>query len=158
VCFPSWRGSSSKHSRSTTHPSIRPLPSTILHPISGIHYKRRRGDDRGNAIVDELKAHGFDENGRPMKQKASDTRANSTATPASNGLKGGLRLHVQAPLVPAKYVDVKAEVGQVIKTIMMAMNPEKNKAALNRNPVGGSSRHSFPEAGKKTLRFTRHKT
>jgi hypothetical protein len=111
-----------------------------------------------NAIVDELKAHGFDENGRPMKQKASDTRANPTATPASNGLKGGLRLHVQAPLVPAKYVDVKAEVSQVIKTIMMATNPEKQNAMPNKRPTGGPPKHSFPESGKKTLRFTRHKT
>jgi hypothetical protein len=111
-----------------------------------------------NAIVDELKAHGFDENGRLIVQKASDSTNGPKTTKTSDGLKGGLRLHVQAPLVPAKYVDVKAEVGQVIKTIMMATKPENHRAVPNKKPAAGHARSFSPEQRQNPVRFTRQKT
>jgi hypothetical protein len=111
-----------------------------------------------NAIVDELKAHGFDETGRLIGQKGSNSPNGPETTKTYDGLRGGLRLHVQPPLVPAKYVDVKAEVGQVIKTIMMAMDPENHRAVPNKKPAGDPARSSSPQQRQNPVRFTRQKT
>jgi hypothetical protein len=111
-----------------------------------------------HAIVDELKAHGFDENGQAIRQKGSNSPDGPKATKTSDGLRGGLRLHVQAPLVPAKYVDVRAEVGQVIKTIMGAAIPENPKAVLNKKPAGAPARTISSEQRPRPVRPIRRTT
>jgi hypothetical protein len=107
-----------------------------------------------NAIVEELKAHGYDENGRLVKRKASDSGGILT-TIATGDLKGSLRLHAQAPLIPAKYVDVKTEVGQVIKTIVSAMNAEKKTVAPSKKPLVQSPQRFSSKSRKKKSVFSR---
>jgi hypothetical protein len=108
-----------------------------------------------NAIVEELKAHGYDENGKFVKRKASDTRENLAATTLSNDLRGSLRLHALAPLIPAKYVDVKTEVGQIIKTIVAAMGAEKNNGVSIKKSFSRLPRKPPPEPRQKRSNVTR---
>jgi hypothetical protein len=108
-----------------------------------------------NAIVEELKAHGYDENGKFVKRKASDTRDNPTAATIFDDLRGSLRLHAQAALIPAKYVDVKTEVGQVIKTILAAMSAEKKNGVSTARPAPRSPRKPSSESRQKKLNFSR---
>jgi hypothetical protein len=63
-----------------------------------------------NAIVEELKARGFDENGKPIERNGFVS--------GLGAIKGSLRLHVQTPLIPAKFVDVRAEVGNILEVLV----------------------------------------
>ncbi|CAN9436740.1 unnamed protein product [Alternaria sp. RS040] len=76
-----------------------------------------------NAVVDELKARGYDETGKFAKPKIVPQRADLMARVGAGqtlDLKGSLRLHVQAPLIPAKYLDIRAEAGAVIDALESA--------------------------------------
>jgi hypothetical protein len=82
-----------------------------------------------NAIKEELKRRGYDENGKFVNLKAVQNEAdlmNVLRAGKTLDLKGSLRLHVQAPLIPAKYVDVCAETGHVIGAMVQSL---KNEAA-----------------------------
>jgi hypothetical protein len=77
-----------------------------------------------NAIKDELKARGYDENGKFVNLKSLPNRAdlmNVLRAGRSLDLKGSLRFHVQPPLIPAKYVEVRAETGAVIEAVIRGM-------------------------------------
>jgi hypothetical protein len=40
-----------------------------------------------------------------------------------------LRMHAQPPLVPAKFVNIKAEVGKIIHILVQAMGTERDSQA-----------------------------
>ncbi|KAG9185678.1 hypothetical protein G6011_07009 [Alternaria panax] len=76
------------------------------------------------AVVEELKARGYDEHGKFANLKLVPQRADLMARLVAGqtlDLKGSLRLLVQAPLIPAKYVDVRAEVGAVVDAVKNGM-------------------------------------
>ncbi|KAH7075708.1 hypothetical protein BKA63DRAFT_305155 [Paraphoma chrysanthemicola] len=91
----------------------------------------------GTAIVEELKARGFHENGTAMR---IPNTADGHIAPSKGrlDLKGSLRLHALPPLVPAKFVEVKAEVGKVIDILVQAIkkaaNSQEDHAKVDRPP------------------------
>jgi hypothetical protein len=63
-----------------------------------------------NAVIEELRARGYDENGmfigtHPAHGKTPD-------------FKGSLRLHIQAPLIPARYDEVKYQAKKVFDILL----------------------------------------
>jgi hypothetical protein len=81
-----------------------------------------------NAFVEELRVRGYDEYGKFIhKSKELKPGGNSMYTPPGNSLdlKGSLRLHVHAPLLPAKYTDIKAETGRLIDIIVGAATDDR---------------------------------
>jgi hypothetical protein len=108
-----------------------------------------------NAIVEGLKEHGYDEDGKLVKRKTSDTRESLAATTLSDDLRGSLRLHALAPLIPAKYVDVKTEVGQIINAIVAATGAEKNKGVSIKKSLSRSPRKASPEPRQKKSNVSR---
>jgi hypothetical protein len=79
-----------------------------------------------NAVVEELRTRGYNEYGKFMDAKSLNTGRDSWSMTSkkSMDLKGSLRLHVQAPLLPAKYEDIKAETGKLIDIIVRAVQLE----------------------------------
>ena len=78
-----------------------------------------------NAIKDELRERGYDENGMFVDLKSVQGRPDLMRLLQAGqtlNLSGSLRLHVQPPLIPAKYADVRAETGHVIEAVVMAKN------------------------------------
>ncbi|KAI4940742.1 hypothetical protein J4E86_010714 [Alternaria arbusti] len=76
-----------------------------------------------NAIKEELQARGYDENGKfvyPEVRKSQPGLLNTLRAGNTLDLQGSLRFHVEPPLVPAKYVDVRAEAGAVIEALINA--------------------------------------
>ena len=79
-----------------------------------------------NAVVEELKLRGYDDTGKPLL--LDETTKTNTALPpkpirpAKPDLTGSLRLHIQAPLIPAKFPAVRAEVSTVIDQLVRAAN------------------------------------
>lgn len=63
------------------------------------------------ALLEELKVRGYNEKGKRKPEEIGKR------TP---DLKGSLRLHIQLPLVSAKFEDVKAEIRKVIDTMVQA--------------------------------------
>jgi hypothetical protein len=77
-----------------------------------------------NAVKEELRARGYDEGGKFVHREILKDRAdlmNVLRAGKTLDLKGSLRLHVQPPLVPAKYVDLCAETGIVIEALVQGM-------------------------------------
>ncbi|KNG50193.1 hypothetical protein DDE82_008880 [Stemphylium lycopersici] len=77
-----------------------------------------------NAIKEELRERGYDENGMFVDLKSVQGRPdlmNVLRAGKSLNLSGSLRLHVQPPLIPAKYADVRAETGHVIEAMLSSM-------------------------------------
>ncbi|KAH7090428.1 hypothetical protein FB567DRAFT_290967 [Paraphoma chrysanthemicola] len=91
----------------------------------------------GTAIVEELKARGFRENGKAVR---ITTTADGHIAPIEGrlDLKGSLKLHALPPLVPAKFVEVKAEVGKVIDILVQAtnkaVNPQNHPSKVDHRP------------------------
>ncbi|KAF1916722.1 hypothetical protein BDU57DRAFT_430826, partial [Ampelomyces quisqualis] len=91
-----------------------------------------------HAVVDELKARGFDENAKAIKPRMSSTGSRATVNSAIPELQGSLRFHLQAPLIPAKFVDVRAEVGRTLEVLMQTALRDQ------RQPVGRLDRMPTP--------------
>jgi hypothetical protein len=96
-----------------------------------------------NAVVEELKLRGYDDTGKPLPVDESPKSAaavlpKSTA-PTMPELTGSMRLHVQAPLIPAKFPAVRAEIGHVIDQLVRAANI----------PAGGLSEKKVRPASQK---------
>ncbi|KAL5118960.1 hypothetical protein ACEQ8H_003089 [Pleosporales sp. CAS-2024a] len=89
------------------------------------------------AMVQELHARGYNENGMAIvpKEAAHSRDTNPQKPPNQLSLLGGLRLHALSPLIPAKFVDVKAEVGKVIDVIRMGSG---NRGSDNSSPQKGA--------------------
>jgi hypothetical protein len=97
------------------------------------------------AIVEELKSRGFDENGKLMHAKASASGIQPASIAVSEkytDLKGSLRIHALAPVIPAKYVDIKADVGQMIETLVQGMKMEANGVVSNKSSTSQKKRKS----------------
>jgi hypothetical protein len=114
-----------------------------------------------NAIKEELKQRGYDENGKFVDLKAiqgnmelmSVLRAGKTLD-----LKGSLRLHAQAPLIPAKYVDVCAETGHVIEALVQALKNEVGGHASARKTNSRPTKKPPPAAQRPQPRIRTHPT
>ncbi|KAF2036382.1 hypothetical protein EK21DRAFT_96307 [Setomelanomma holmii] len=93
------------------------------------------------AVVEELKARGYDENGK-VAHVGSLTSSSNVPNATLFDLKGSLRLHAQAPLVPAKFVDVRADVSKILDIMVEAAKVQPNdqvhgqptKPRVQRNP------------------------
>ncbi|KAF1852073.1 uncharacterized protein K460DRAFT_362833, partial [Cucurbitaria berberidis CBS 394.84] len=82
-----------------------------------------------NAIKDELQQRGYDATGKLVDLKAIQHRTDLMDLLRQGktlDLTGSLRLHVQPPLIPAKYAQVRAETGHVVESILQAI---KDKAS-----------------------------
>lgn len=95
-----------------------------------------------NAIIEELRARGFDENGKAIISKISNSgnTALRSPFPSPPAIQGSLRLHAQLPLIPAKFTEVKAEVGRTIDIILGASMPTSNRTASFKMPIRNSVR------------------
>lgn len=90
-----------------------------------------------NAVRDELALRGFDETGKVASMKAIQDRpdlANVLRQGKMPHLTGSLRLHVQPPLIPAKYAQLRAETGQVIEILLHALKNEAGSQGSVRKP------------------------
>jgi hypothetical protein len=84
------------------------------------------------AVIEELKVRGYDDNGLPLKGQ------NTTQ------LKGSLRLIVQTPIIPAKFAEVKAETGKLIDALVQGSKvPAGGSPFLRR--VEGQGKISTPQ-------------
>jgi hypothetical protein len=105
-----------------------------------------------SAVVEELRARGYDEYGKFINQsKFLKGGGKSLNMPTGNSLdlKGSLRLHVQAPLLPAKYADVKAETGRLIDIIVSAVTDDgvQQRTGKNIRPQWNPPPHARTKRG-----------
>ncbi|KAL1792418.1 hypothetical protein ACET3X_008925 [Alternaria dauci] len=113
-----------------------------------------------NAVVDELKARGYDETGKFANAKIVPQRADLMARVVAGqtlDLKGSLRLHVQAPLIPAKYVDIRAEAGAVIDAVKYAANKDGPRGYASERSTKCRPAYNTPPAFAQTSRYRTHK-
>lgn len=96
-----------------------------------------------NAIVEELRLRGYDENGKVLETRhTGDVDGTIEAGLASKrDIEGSLRLHAQAALIPAKFTDVKVEVGNLVDVLTGASLEVSNK----KTPVQ-ARRNSLPKS------------
>ncbi|OAK98361.1 hypothetical protein IQ06DRAFT_350064 [Phaeosphaeriaceae sp. SRC1lsM3a] len=90
------------------------------------------------AFVEELQARGYNEDGTFDNLGAASTKSSSIRLPIrgnSPNLTGSLRLHVLAPLLPAKFVEVKAAVGGIIDAMLGGTHHKGNTAADVKKPL-----------------------
>lgn len=80
------------------------------------------------AIIEALKARGLHENGKAAQITNTDN-GHVGANEGRLDLKGSLRVHALPPLVPAKFVEVKAEVDKVIDILVQATKKAPNHQA-----------------------------
>jgi hypothetical protein len=101
-----------------------------------------------NAIVEELRLRGYDENGKLLKTRSTGGVDDTTkASPVSTyDIEGSLRLHALAPLIPAKFTDVKAEVGSLVDILLQAPTPVPSIPACDRRLLGKSKRDALPRS------------
>jgi hypothetical protein len=112
-----------------------------------------------NAVVDELKARGYDETGRYVNLRKLHERPDLMAKVVAGktlDLKGSLRLHAQAPLIPAKYVDVRAEAGAVIDAVQYRIKGASEDYASAR-PTKRRLSSAPPAASAQTSPFRIHR-
>lgn len=90
-----------------------------------------------NAVTEELKARGYDEKGKLLNANTIKGKADLT---------GSLRLHVQLPLLPAKFVEVKEEVGKVLDALLQGAKNETGGQTSGRKVNTGNSRRNSSSA------------
>jgi hypothetical protein len=105
-----------------------------------------------NAVVEELRARGYDEYGKYIhKSKEPKSGGNSlyTLNSSSLDLKGSLRLHVHAPLLPAKYADIKAETGRLLDIIVGAATDDRaqKRSGTSNRPTWNPPPHARARTG-----------
>lgn len=113
-----------------------------------------------NAVEDELKARGFNENGTWNSHQPTKAETSPLSRPKpskSTDLTGSLRLHIQAALVPAKYVDIKAEVGSILDAIVVDQTRHFVSLSQVNGPLKQLRKVPAVDPGSRTpaLRFTR---
>lgn len=108
-------------------------------------------------MSDELGQRGFDKTGRLVHLNALDDRPDLKSLLRQGktlNLTGSLRLHALPPLIPAKYTDVRAEVGYIIETLLQAVSNEPSrasgKAAMRKPPNGRVKFISHPHVRTRT--------
>lgn len=77
--------------------------------------------------MEELKARGYDKNGKLLDRENNQVgtvRLSSMASGILDDLKGSLRFHILAPAIPAKFVDIKAEVAKALDTVIQGQNSD----------------------------------
>ncbi|KAF2689309.1 hypothetical protein K458DRAFT_413607 [Lentithecium fluviatile CBS 122367] len=84
------------------------------------------------AFIEALKERGFDEHGKLVEADVLEKHLGSMGRWLRGRqdvcLTGSVRLHVQAPLIPAKYKDVKMESGMVIEALIEGIKAEVMQA------------------------------
>lgn len=86
-----------------------------------------------NAVVDELKLRGYNEKGIMVDSTAVHGQSdlvNILQQGRSLDLTGSLRIHVQKPLISAKYTDVRSEVGQLFDIMLRSFKSEPDHRPL----------------------------
>ncbi|KAH7398730.1 hypothetical protein DE146DRAFT_500644 [Phaeosphaeria sp. MPI-PUGE-AT-0046c] len=114
------------------------------------------------AVVEEFQARGYNEDGTSNSLRAANTKTSSIRPPIpgeTTDLTGSLRLHAQAALVQAKFVEIKAAAGGIIDAMIEGKKhngtaPNHVKKPLNqpRKVFPSELRSSKPPTG-----FTRLK-
>jgi hypothetical protein len=87
------------------------------------------------AVLEELKARGYDENGKVIKRgHLKDGKQTSSIESREKlyDITGSLRLHVQPPILPAKFVDVKAAASNVVRILVEGARPEATSKPIGR--------------------------
>jgi hypothetical protein len=109
-----------------------------------------------NAIVEELRARGYDENGMRIVPKITngDDATPMKAAVGPSTIQGSLRLHAQAPLIPAKFTDVKTEVGTVVDIILGASNHSSHGTMSNKKSRDWQQRKPVPKSQQKRPRVS----
>lgn len=72
------------------------------------------------AVVQELKARGYDENGKVIKKskiQEDDRLLHRQTASQLQDITGSLRLHVEVPILQAKFVDVKLAAGHIVRIL-----------------------------------------
>ncbi|USP80898.1 hypothetical protein yc1106_08172 [Curvularia clavata] len=118
-----------------------------------------------NAIKDELKERGYNERGMFVDVQAIRDKPdlmNVLRAGKTLNLTGSLRLHIQSPLIPAKYAEVRKETGFVIEAVVQAMKhgagghaslkqtkkqPERNSSAKRPPPHRTRGQHLKQRVG-----------
>jgi hypothetical protein len=111
-----------------------------------------------NAVVEELRTRGYDEHGKVLDAGDLQSGGNSsriTAPSKSPNLKGSLRLHIQAPLIPAKYTEIKAETAKIIEIIVGAIKHETVDTAISKRGSGRPQWNPPPHARTKRTSSSR---
>jgi hypothetical protein len=101
-----------------------------------------------NAIVEELRLRGYDDNGKLLKTRsAGDVDGTTQASPVNTcDIEGSLRLHALAPLIPAKFIDVKAEVGNLVDALLEARTPVPSTPTSDKKPLSKPKRNTLPKS------------
>lgn len=111
-----------------------------------------------NAVKDELQQRGYDDTGKLVGLEAVQQRPDAMhllRQGKSLDLTGSLRFHVQPPLIPAKYAQLRAETGQVIDIMLQGLKKDSAAQGSVRKTTGRPQQKSplgrTPQAqGKKT--------
>lgn len=74
------------------------------------------------ALVQELKANGYDESGKAIERKGEE-KSTRPLTVHRGDITGSLRLHVLVATIPAKFVDIQAEAKNVVEFLVKKANP-----------------------------------
>jgi hypothetical protein len=108
-----------------------------------------------NAIVEELRLRGYDENGKLLKTRSTSIIEGTTKASlvSTYDIEGSLRLHALAPLIPAKFTDVKAEVGDLVDALLEARNTVLSTTALDKKPLAKSKKNALPKSLTKKSQF-----
>ncbi|KAF2466004.1 uncharacterized protein BDR25DRAFT_175405, partial [Lindgomyces ingoldianus] len=80
------------------------------------------------AFIEELKSRGFDRDGKFVDTKDNAPHREVFRELLERGqipeLKGSLKLHAQAPLVTAKFEDVKREAAKLVEALCLGLETE----------------------------------
>jgi hypothetical protein len=112
-----------------------------------------------NAIKEELKRRGYDETGKFVNLKAVQGKAdlmNILQAGKTLDLKGSLRLHIQPPLIPAKYANVCAETEHVIGAMVHTLKNEAGGHLSARKTISRPTSKPPAVAQRSQLRIKTH--
>jgi len=111
------------------------------------------------AVVQQLKARGYDKNGKLLsrrRMKSDDDLSTPMPPDPSYDLKGSLRLHVQAPLIPAKFEEIKDEVGTILDIIVAGVNAQGDVPLIDSKKPSHRPLWNPPQDRGKQTRTTQH--
>lgn len=113
-----------------------------------------------NAVIEELRARGYDEKGILIRSgpQGSDMPPQKSLDPRlPRELKGSLRLHILPPLIPAKYVEVKAEAGKILDLLIHGPSMKRSGSGAEKKPGGRPQGNGPPYAQKRSALSARQR-
>ncbi|KAI8934619.1 hypothetical protein NX059_008312 [Plenodomus lindquistii] len=103
------------------------------------------------AVRHELAARGYDEKGSLVNAAAVVNRPDLLAVlrqGRSLDLKGSLRLHVLAPLIPAKFTTLCEETGQLLDNMLQVLKAGAADPSMRKIKPASPQREGFPVRAK----------